>query len=241
MMNEEIINSIKKRYEEILEKVDIAARSVNRDSDQIKLVVVTKAQPIGVVDAVVKSGAKDIGENYAEEASAKIAYFKDKDITWHMIGHIQSRKARMVCENLDVVHSLDSYKLARKLNMISGEKNLKLPVLLECNLSGETTKYGYPIWDDDQRIHLEDEIDKLISLPNLRIQGLMTIPPWDPDPEKSRKFYKRLVELQNHLNRKYPQNCWDDLSMGMSNDFEVAIQEGATIIRVGTAIVGPRV
>jgi len=240
-MDEELTNRIKIRYEEVLEKVEISARSVSRFSDQIKLVVVTKAQPIEVVQAVINSGVKDIGENYAEEAASKIVQFKDMGISWHMIGHIQSRKARLVCERFDIVHSLDSLKLARKLNRGMDEKNLKLPVLLECNVSGEKTKNGYPIWDADNLNQIEGEIEELISLPNLSIRGLMTIPPWNPDPEKSRKHYKRLTEFQNHLANKFPHSFWDDLSMGMSNDFEVAIQEGATIIRVGTAIVGPRV
>ena len=221
--------------------MDISARSVNRYSDRIKLVVVTKAHPIEIVQAVINSGARDSGENYAEEATSKIAHFKDIGISWHMIGHIQSRKARLVCESFDVVHSLDSLKLARKLNRGIGEKNQILPVLLECNVSGETTKNGYAIWNADHQDQIDEEIEELISLPNLSIRGLMTIPPWDPDPEKSRKHYQRLAEFQNHLAKKFPHNSWDDLSMGMSNDFEVAIQEGATIIRVGTAIVGSRV
>ena len=239
-MEDFLKKQISENYEQILDRVASAALKSGRKPDQICVVVVTKAHSIETVKAVVDSGIENIGENYVEEAILKMNSINVKNIKWHMIGHIQSRKARLVSQYFQFVHSVDRIKVARKLNQALETIQTKLPILLECNVSGETTKHGFPAWDDEQWFGLEAEIEEIVELPNIRVQGLMTIPPWNPNPEESRTYFKRLVRLQNYLGREFPHATWDDLSMGMSNDFEIAIQEGATYVRIGTAIVGPR-
>ena len=239
-MNQNLQEQIRNNFDKVVRRVSIAARSVNRDPNEIKIVVVTKAHPLSVIDAAVNAGIKNIGENYVGEAVEKITNFEDEDVTWHMIGHIQSRKARIVSEYFDYVHSVDRVKLARKLNQAMEQRAGTLPILLECNVSGETSKHGFPAWREDRWGNLDPEIEEITELPRLRIMGLMTIPPWDPDPEKSRLYYKRLVRLQENVSTRFPSSNWNELSMGMSNDFEVAIECGSNVIRVGRAIFGPR-
>jgi pyridoxal phosphate enzyme (YggS family) len=231
---------IDNNFKDVQRRIILTAQSVNRDPDEVRLMVVTKGQPINVVNSVIEAGGLILGENYVEEATLKIKALENKDVEWHMIGHIQSRKARQVCEIFNWVHSIDRYKIAQRLDRFAGLSNKKIKVLLECNVSGESSKYGYPIWLPDQWPSFMDEVSKLLVLPNLEVRGLMTMPPWHPEQEISRPFFQRLRKLRNNLAANFPDVDWHELSMGMSNDFEVAIQEGATIIRVGTAIVGPR-
>jgi hypothetical protein len=157
-----------------------------------------------------------------------------------MIGDVQCRKARVVSEYFDWVHSLDSFKLARRLDNFSREYNRVLPVLLECNVSHEDSKFGWSAWDEDRWPEFADEMSPIFELPNLAVRGLMTMPPYNPDPEKSRRYFVKLRKLQDFLAGKFPQASFSELSMGMSADYQVAVQEGATIVRVGTAIVGQR-
>ena len=225
----------------VQQRIEQSARHVGRELSDIRLVVVTKGQPLAKVKAVIAAGAKDLGENYVEDAIPKINAVIDQDnLTWHMIGHVQSRKSRLVCEYFDWIHSLDSIKLAVRLNNALEELGKKLPVLLEMNVSGEESKYGFPAWTDGQWLDLEAQVSRLILLPNLDICGLMTIAPFSRDPEDARIYFQRLRELQKYLAKTYPQAKWSELSMGMSSDFEIAVQEGATIVRVGEAILGKR-
>jgi pyridoxal phosphate enzyme (YggS family) len=231
---------IKNNYEDVLRRIVVTAQSVNRDPDEVRLMVVTKAQPMNVVNSVVEAGAQILGENYVEEAILKIRALEKKDVQWHMIGHIQSRKARQVSKFFNWVHSIDRYKIAQRLDRFAGQNNKKIKVLLECNVSGESSKFGYAIWKPDQWPTFLEEVSKLLVLPNIEVRGLMTMPPWNPEQETSRPYFQNLRKLRNNLAANFPDVDWHELSMGMSNDFEVAIQEGATMIRVGTAIVGPR-
>jgi pyridoxal phosphate enzyme (YggS family) len=240
-MIENLIETIQNNYRQVRENVEKAAHSVGRDPGSVKLLVVTKGHPIKKIQAVLSAGGKYFGENYVEEATPKIKSLSDKHIEWHMIGHVQSRKARWVSEYFDWVHSLDSYKLARRLDNFSREYNRVIPVLLECNLSHEASKFGWSTWDEDRWPEFADEISPILELPNLAVSGLMTMPPYDPDPEKSRSYYVKLRKLQSFLAGKFPQASFSELSMGMSGDYQVAVQEGATIVRVGTAIVGQRI
>jgi pyridoxal phosphate enzyme (YggS family) len=239
-MDELCVEQINRRYENVVNRVKRAAQTAGRDPKDIRIMVVTKSQSIAVTEAVIASGATILGENYVEDALPKIAVITNPDIEWHMIGHVQSRKTRHVSENFSWIHSIDREKIALRLSRHMGELGGKLKVLLECNVSRETSKFGYPAWNHETQTQLADEIEPILDLPYLEYRGLMTVPPWNPDPECSRKYYKRLFLLRNALAKNFPHNNWDDLSMGMSNDFEVAIQEGATIVRIGTAIVGPR-
>ena len=161
-------------------------------------------------------------------------------VEWHMIGHVQSRKAGMVVENYDWVHSLDSLKLARRLDRFAGEVGRKLPVLLECNVSGEQSKFGWEAWRERDWPVLVDQIAPIFEMQHLRVRGLMTMAPFLPDPEEARPFFQRLHRLKDHLAGQFPQADWSELSMGMSADFQVAIEEGATLVRIGTAILGAR-
>ncbi|MEN8172504.1 MAG: YggS family pyridoxal phosphate-dependent enzyme [Chloroflexota bacterium] len=227
-------------YHQVLERLTKAAQSANRKPEDIKLIVVTKARPVEIVQAVVDAGARFLGENYPEEGVEKMAFSASENVEWHMIGHIQSRKAKMVVENYAWVHAVDRMKIANRLNRFAQERNLQLPVLLEFNVSGEASKYGWSAWDQSRWFELAESLNPLFDLDHLQIRGLMTMPPFTSDPEDARPFFRRLRLLKSFLAEQFPDTNWDHLSMGMSNDFEVAVQEGATMVRVGTAIVGQR-
>ncbi|HZD55099.1 MAG TPA: YggS family pyridoxal phosphate-dependent enzyme [Anaerolineales bacterium] len=232
---------IEHNFQQVMERIAAAARSAGRDSEDVRLVVVTKAHPLEVAEAAVEIGARRLGENYIEEATPKINALAGRpEVEWHMIGHIQSRKAQAVVESFDYVHSLDSLKLARRLDRFAGENERLLPVLLELNVSGEESKFGWPAWDDEKAAALLPEIEQIQELDHIRIQGLMTMAPFLPDPEQTRPYFRRLRQIQASLARHFPDTNWGELSMGMSADFEVAVQEGATIVRIGTAILGER-
>ncbi len=233
-------NTIQENYQRARENIAQAAQSVARRPETVKLVVVTKGHPLEVAQAVVTAGARFLGENYAEQAVPKIEALADHPIEWHMIGHVQSRKAKLVSEHFAWVHSVDRLKIARRLNDFAAEFERRLPILLECNVSSEELKFGWQTWDEKRWSEFADAIIPLMELPNLEVRGLMTMPPFDPDPEKSRPYFKKLCRLRDFLMTQYPQANWSELSMGMSGDYEVAVQEGATIVRVGTAIVGSR-
>ena len=225
----------------ITDKIASAANSVGRNSEHIRLVVVTKGQPIEKVRLAIDAGAEDIGENYVEESIQKIeAIGENSELEWHMIGHVQSRKARKVAEHFNWVQSLDRLKLAKRLDRFAGEEGRHIPVLLECNVSGEDSKFGFTAWNELEWAELADELAPILELENLTVQGLMTMPPFFSDPQQARPFFIRLRKLRDYLSTQYPAVNWQELSMGMSADFEVAIQEGATIVRIGTAILGPR-
>ena len=234
-------NSIQYKYRDALERIEKAALTSGRDPGDVKLVVVTKGQSAEKVNQAYHAGIRIFGENYVQEAISKIDCFHARtDIKWHMIGHIQSRKARIVSERFHYVQSVDSLKLARRLDRFAGEVNRKLPVLLEFNVSAEETKFGFPAWQVDDWDSLIPKIQPIILLENLELSGLMTMPPLSLDQEEVRPYFIKLRKLQSFFRERLPQNKWKELSMGMSADFETAVEEGATIVRIGTAIMGPR-
>jgi len=236
-----LAETIRSNYLRVQNRIEKAALHVGREPADICLVVVTKGQPIEKVNAVIAAGARHLGENYVEDAIPRVIALSDqKNLTWHMIGHVQSRKTRLVCEHFDWIHSLDSVRLASRLNNTLEEFKKKLPVLLEMNVSGEESKFGFPAWDEMKWSELEEQVSQIIILPNIEICGLMTMAPFSLNTEDSRSHFQRLRELLHRLADIYPQARWSELSMGMSSDFEVAIQEGATIVRVGEAILGKR-
>jgi pyridoxal phosphate enzyme (YggS family) len=157
-----------------------------------------------------------------------------------MIGHVQSRKARGVAINFDWVHSLDSVKLAQRFERFLDEAGRRIPVLLECNVSAEESKSGFQAWREEDWPKLLPDLEVVAACEHLEMRGLMTMAPYLEDPEKTRPYFKRLKRLQGFFAAQLPQTNWSELSMGMSDDFEIAIQEGATIVRIGTAILGPR-
>jgi pyridoxal phosphate enzyme (YggS family) len=157
-----------------------------------------------------------------------------------MIGHVQSRKARLVADHFALLHSLDSLKLAQRLDRFAADANHVLPTLIEFNVSGEESKSGWDASDESRWDALHPQVRSILDLPNLRVNGLMTMPPLGTDPEDSRRFFQRLRRLRDSLASHFPQADWRELSMGTSADFAVAVEESATLVRVGTAIVGSR-
>ena len=235
------VDQIIERYEQILGLISGASKRSGRVSDTINLILVTKNHPIEVVESAIKAGIYKFGENYAEEALSKMDKIESGDLLeWHMIGHIQSRKASMVSERFDMVHSVDSVKIAAGLNRFAVQANRILPVLLECNTSGESSKYGWKIHQLDKWEFVRNEFEQILGFSNLKVQGLMTMAPYSENPEDSRLFFRILRKFRDHLVRTYPDTNLPELSMGMSGDFEVAVEEGATFVRIGRAILGER-
>jgi len=232
---------IKANLEGIQATIEKAAEKSGRPASAVKLVGVTKLLPLEIVQAGVDAGLTCFGENYPEQALDKIESLKETPgIEWHMIGHIQSRKAEIVARSFDMVHSLDRLKVARLLDRYCGEFGRTLPVLLEVNLSGEGSKSGWAAWDEDHWDALLAPFGQLAGLENLEIRGLMSMPPLFEDPESTRPLYRRLRRLQAFLKRSLPDLSWDELSIGTSFDYPVAIEEGATMVRIGTELFGPR-
>ncbi len=233
--------SIRENYEYVLAQIANAARKSNRDPDEIRLVTVTKSQPLEVVQAALEAGLRILGENYPEEGVTKMQSLAGQSgVEWHMIGHVQSRKARLVADHFALLHSLDSLKLAQRLDRFAAEGNRVLPVLLEFNVGGEESKSGWDASDESQWSTFLPDVVDLLKLSHLRVRGLMTMPPLGTDPEDSRRFFLRLRQLRDHLATQFPQADWHELSMGTSADYPIAVEEGATLVRVGTAIVGAR-
>jgi PLP dependent protein len=222
----------------IRERIRTAAGRAGRTASDVVLMAVTKTHPPERIREAHAAGLRLFGENRVQEFAGKRAALADlADVEWRMIGHLQTNKAGKAVELFHAVDSVDSLKLAEKLDAAARNQNKKLPVLIEVNLGGETAKSGVR---PDSR-----ELDELLlaapRLEALQFRGLMTVPPYTEDPEAARPFFRRLRELQNRVaERKLPAVFLDELSMGMSHDFEVAIEEGSTCIRVGTAIFGER-
>ena len=237
----DLVSSIRENYQSALDRIAAAARKSGRTPEDIRLVVVTKSQPLEIVNAAIEAGVNLFGENYPQEGVAKIqATHHQSGVEWHMIGHVQSRKARLVAEHFELLHSLDGLKRAKRLDRFAADHNRVLPVLLEYNVGGEASKSGWDASDDSRWDDLLPDVRSVLDLPNLRIHGLMTMPPLGTDPEDSRRFFQRLRLLRDHLAFAFPRADWHELSMGTSADYPVAVEEGATLVRVGTAIVGAR-
>ncbi|HSG45584.1 MAG TPA: YggS family pyridoxal phosphate-dependent enzyme [Anaerolineales bacterium] len=237
----ELVASIRENYQSALDQIATAARKSGRSSDEIKLVVVTKSQPLEIVQAAIEAGVRILGENYPEEGVTKIQSLPSQSgVEWHMIGHVQSRKARVVAEHFELLHSLDSIKLARRLDRFAAENDRVLPVLLEFNVGGEESKSGWDASDESRWDAFLPDVQSILDLPNLSTHGLMTMPPLGTAPEDSRRFFQRLRLVRDHLASLYADTEWSELSMGTSGDYIVAVEEGATLVRVGTAIVGAR-
>ena len=232
----------------VRERIAEAALRVGRDPAQVTLVAVTKTHPPEVVVAAYQMGLRHFGENRAEEGIIKIpavhAAISAPRPTWHMVGHVQSRKAQAVAAHFDYVHSVDRPKVARRLSRFVQEAGKSLPVLLECNVSGEETKSGFDLqgWEQDavKREAFFAAVGEILPLPALLVDGLMTMAPFVADPETVRPVFASLRALRDALRERFPAHDWRHLSMGMTDDFEIAIEEGATIVRVGRAIFGRR-
>ncbi len=235
------VMGIKANLETVQSKINATATKAGRDPKSIKLVAVTKLMPLEVVQSAYAVGMFYFGENYPEQAVDKILAMEGQpQIEWHMIGHIQSRKAELVSRYFDKVHSVDRLKIARYLNRYCGDLVKVMPILIEVNLSGEESKAGFPAWHEDQWTELTIALNEIVELPHVNVRGLMTMPPLFNDPEQSRPIYRKLHRLQQFLSERFPDTCWDELSIGTSFDYEVAVEEGATLVRIGTELFGPR-
>jgi len=241
------VAAIQARVAEVRNRIARAAGLRRRDPADILLLAVTKTQPAETIHAAYEAGLRHFGENRVEEAVGKTLDSSLRaldDVTWHMIGHIQSRKADQVAALFSWAHSVDRLKVARRLSDAARQGGKTLNALLEVNLSGESAKSGFDLsrWPDDrqQENAFITEAQAIAGLPGLRVTGLMTMAPYSANPEDARPIFRRLRELRERLGDTVPKCDWRHLSMGMSGDFELAIEEGATIIRLGTIIFGPR-
>ena len=213
-----------------------AAKSRGRAPEEVKLIAISKTHPASVIKRVIGFGAVDIGENRVQEAEGKIKEVGRNAARWHLVGHLQANKARRAVTLFDVIHSLDSLDLAQRLDRLCVEEDIEtLAVLIQVDLGHEETKSGI---DESELTHL---VEGLGPLSRLEFTGLMTLPPFFDNPEQSRPYFRRLRELRDELAARGAfASGKGELSMGMTNDFEVAIEEGATMVRVGTAIFGER-
>jgi len=231
----EHLDVITSRYRAVLERVAEAARKAGRRREDITVLVASKTFDVDAIREVIAAGARDIGENYVQEAVAKASALVDvTDLRWHLIGRLQRNKARAAVELFHLVHSLDRLDLARALDRVAAEAGRRVRCLVEVNLRSEATKGGLA------PAALEEFLGEVATLRSVFVAGLMTIPPPGPAAE-SRRAFGELRELAERLGRlRLPNAELKELSMGMSGDFEEAIAEGATIVRLGTAIFGPR-
>jgi hypothetical protein len=226
-----VSETIRDRLLRVQERIRAAASRAGRDASSVSLVAVSKAMPVDVIRQAVEAGVTILGENRVQEARDKIAVLPGVS-TWHLVGHLQTNKAKLAVELFQLIHSLDSLRLARALDRQGEQAARPVRCLIEVNLGGEESKSG--MTEDGVRPLLEAAAD----LHHLRIEGLMALPPFLPDPEQVRPYFRRLRTLRDKLRDEgFPLA---DLSMGMTHDFEVAIEEGATMVRIGTAIFGPR-
>ncbi|HEX8176893.1 MAG TPA: YggS family pyridoxal phosphate-dependent enzyme [Pyrinomonadaceae bacterium] len=237
-MDEEFpsVEELRERLGEVRDRIALSASRSGRAPEEITLIAVSKTHPSEILRRAIEAGVTDLGENRVQEAEGKILEIGRERVRWHLIGHLQSNKARRVVQLFELVHSLDSKELALRLNRMCGEDGrAALSVMIQVDLAGEETKTGIPESD------LPELVEQVVACEHLRLKGLMTLPPFFEDSERARPYFNRLRELRD---RYRAAGAFGDepggLSMGMSNDFEVAVEEGATMVRVGTAIFGQR-
>jgi hypothetical protein len=225
------MSTIRENFLRVMERIEKAARRVGRDPSEIKLVAVSKTVEASRIQEAIEAGVSILGENYVQEAQKKIEAI-GHSVAWHFIGHLQTNKAKYAIRLFEMIHSLDSFPLAEELNRRAEQVGQVAKVMIEVNISGEATKFG----TDEEKVF--SIARGILNLRHLSLEGLMTMPPYFDSPEMSRPYYIKLRELKEKMIREgIPLK---ELSMGMSNDFEIAIEEGATYVRVGTAIFGER-
>jgi pyridoxal phosphate enzyme (YggS family) len=247
------MTSLASRLALVQDQLAQAAQRANRSIDEICLVGVSKTHPAELVREALDAGLRHFGENRVQEAEGKVAALADvrENIHWHLIGQLQRNKAKKAASFANMIHSIDSLRLAEFLNRVTGELQTEgktaaypLPILLEVNVSGEESKSGFALaqWQENpaQRDQFLAEVEQVVAMPHLRLAGLMTVAPWGDDPEEARPTFRSTRLLRDLLAQKFPQADLSTLSMGMSDDFAVAIEEGSTMVRIGRAIFGAR-
>jgi pyridoxal phosphate enzyme (YggS family) len=226
---------LKERYRSVRERIRRAALGCGRPVDSVRLVAVSKTVPAERVAAAIEAGIDVFGENYIQEARAKIEALADRSVTWHFIGHLQSNKAKYAVRLFDLIHSVDSLKLAAELDKEAAKRGRMLKILIQVNVSGEASKSGVAPQDTLPLIR------EVSALRHVQTRGLMTMPPFFDDPEGARPYFRELRLLAEKIRPQAPPGVeMAELSMGMTGDFEAAIEEGATLVRIGTAIFGER-
>ena len=230
------IDSLKRRIHEIQERINRAAEKAERDPSTVRLVAVSKTVSVERIRMAIEAGAETFGENYVQEAQDKFSALSALSATWHFIGHLQRNKARYVVRIFDLIHSVDSTRLADELNRQASKINKIQSILIQVNLAGEKTKSGISPEDTEMLVR------HVSTWPYLSLPGLMTMPPYFNASEKVRPYFKQLRILRERIMDMSIENIgMSELSMGMTGDFETAVAEGATLVRVGTAIFGARV
>lgn len=225
---------LKENLTEVEAKIEQACKNAGRDRDEVTLIAVSKTKPVTMLQEIYEQGIRCFGENKVQEMVEKYEEMP-KDIKWHMIGHLQRNKVKYIIDKASLIHSVDSYRLAEEINIQAKKKNVVMPILIEVNIAKEDSKFG--IYTEDS-IQLVDEISKL---ENIAVKGLMTIAPYVEDPEENRQYFRNIKQLSVDITNKNIDNVsMDILSMGMTGDYTVAIEEGATMVRVGTGIFGAR-
>lgn len=215
------------------DRIERAASAAGRSASSVRLVAVTKSHPLEAVDAALLTGLVDLGENRVQELAEKVMARGQGVATWHMIGHIQTKKARRAAEFADLIHSVDSLRLARKMSAIAVEEGREVRVLCQVNTSGEGSKGGF------SREEVVEKIHEIAELPGLRVQGLMTMAPFVEDELVLAAAFSGLRQIREHVT-SVSMEVGSELSMGMTNDLDIAVSEGSTILRIGTALFGPR-
>jgi PLP dependent protein len=238
-----LTTQIKNNLSKVNQLIYEAATRSGRSAQDVNLVVVSKSQPVEKILAATEAGVKIFGENYPEESEEKIEAVKNTahPVEWHMIGHLQSRKTPIIVQHFSCLHSLDSLSLAEKLSKRLFESQQELKCLLEVNVSGEESKFGLSAWNKQDWPILTDEIYKIKNLPGIKLTGLMTMPPYYEDPEMARPYFQKMRLFLSYLQTQFKDEYFMDLSMGTSGDYQVAIEEGATFVRIGHAIMGERI
>ena len=235
-------------------RIAAACARSGRNLSEVTLVAVSKTCPAEIVTEAYRLGLRNLGENRVEEAREKISKVRSQisnstsdlrlqtsELRWHLVGHLQSRKADEAVALFDVIHSVDSVKLANKLSRLCSEAGRVMPVLLECNVSGEESKYGFPAATAADKACWMAGVEAILAEGSgVRVEGLMTVAPIVSQTQDARPVFRALRQLRDELASRFPQTNWRHLSMGMTDDFEIAIEEGATLVRVGRAIFGER-
>ena len=227
--------TIKDNLDRINKKIAETAVSCGRRPDTIQLIAVSKRKSVETIMEGIKAGAQHLGENYIQEAIEKINIIGKESACWHFIGHLQSNKAKFAVKYFEYIHTVDTLKLAKEINKQAKKIQKIQKILIQINISKEETKSGTDI---EEAIEL---VNKISAFENLSLQGLMCMPPYFSDPEQARVYFKQLVQIKQKIMAHHPDNVsMKHLSMGMSNDFNVAIEEGSTMVRIGTSIFGRR-
>ena len=226
--------TIREHLQEIRIQMEESCRKAGRDPKEVTLIAVSKTKPVAMLKEAYEAGARDFGENKVQEIVEKYLQLPDS-VRWHMIGHLQTNKVRQVVGKAALIHSVDSFHLAKEIDKESGKKNIITDILLEVNVAGEESKFGFCLEET------ENALKEICQFQNIRVRGLMTVAPFVDYAEENRQIFRKLHEFYVDMKSKNIDNgTMGVLSMGMTGDFEVAIEEGATMVRVGTGIFGAR-